>query len=81
MWDESGERYINVFINSQAIGIEGSFNRLYNGLFNLIDTAKVTKIGKPAGLENSENTNPELTQAYFSTSSLDIIRVNIQSVE
>ncbi|WP_299437452.1 imelysin family protein [uncultured Aquimarina sp.] len=81
VWEESGEDYASVFVNSQATAIDGSFNRLYNGLFNLIDTGKVTKIGKPAGLENSENTNPELTQAYFSNSSLEILRENIQSVE
>ena len=81
VWQESGDNYANVFANSQATGIEGSFNKLYNGLFNVIDTGKVTKIGKPAGLENSENTNPELTQAYFSNSSLDILKANILSIE
>ena len=80
-WQESGENYANTFINSNETGIDDSFNLLYNGFFNLIDTGKVTKVGKPAGLENSQNTNPESVQAYFSESSLDILRSNIESVE
>lgn len=81
VWQASGENYANTFVNSDETGIDNSFNLLYNGLFNLIDTGKVTKVGKPAGLENSQNTNPELAQAYFSESSLDILRANIESVE
>lgn len=80
-WQVSGEDYANVFVDNSGTGIQSSFNLLYNGLYNLIDTGKVMKIGKPAGLENSQNTNPELTQAYFSNTSLDILKVNIQSVE
>jgi predicted lipoprotein len=73
--------YATTFINSEETGIDDSFNLLYNGLYNLIDNAKITKIGKPAGLENSENTNPEISQAYFSHTSLDILRNNIESIE
>lgn len=75
------ENYANTFINNNAEGIQGSFNKLYNGLYNLIDTAKIKKVGKPAGLENSTNTNPELLQAYFSKLSLNILMENINSVE
>ena len=41
----------------------------------------MTKVGKPAGLENSAVINPELTQAYFSNTSLDIIKANMESIE
>ncbi|WP_298423672.1 imelysin family protein [uncultured Kordia sp.] len=81
IWSVSGDNYSTTFINNTNTGIQGSFNLLYNGLYNLIDTGKVTKIGKPAGLENSQNTNPELTQAYFSNTSLAILMKNIESVE
>lgn len=80
IWTTS-ENYANTFINNNADGIQGSFNKLYNGLYNLIDTAKIKKVGKPAGLENSTNTNPELLQAYFSELSLNILMENITSVE
>ncbi|MDO7136509.1 imelysin family protein [Algibacter lectus] len=73
--------YGSTFIANQETGIKGSFNLLYNGLFNLIDNAKITKIGKPAGLENSDNVNPEISQAYFSHTSLAIIENNIKSLE
>ncbi|WP_158849815.1 imelysin family protein [Algibacter sp. L1A34] len=73
--------YATTFINNEEAGIKSSFNLLYNGLFNLIDNAKITKIGKPAGLENSENTNPEISQAYFSHTSLKILENNIKSIE
>lgn len=81
IWNVSGNNYSATFIENTNTGIQGSFNLLYNGLYNLIDTGKVTKIGKPAGLENSQNTNPELTQAYFSNTSLAILKNNIESVE
>jgi len=80
IWTTS-EDYANTFINSDANGIHGSFNKLYNGLYNLIDTAKIKKVGKPAGLENSTNTNPELLQAYFSSTSLNILKENMNSIE
>lgn len=73
--------YGDTFIEDKGTGINGSFNLLYNGLYNLIDTGKVTKIGKPAGLENSSNTDPEITQAFYSNTSLEILRRNILSIK
>lgn len=80
-WSESGDNYKTTFIENTSTGIDASFSLLYNGIYNLIDTGKVTKIGKPAGLENSQNTNPEATQAHFSNTSLAILKENIESVE
>lgn len=73
--------YGTTFVENEATGIDSSFNLFYNGIYNLIDTGKVTKIGKPAGLENSSNTDPEITQAFYSHSSLAILRRNILSVK
>ncbi|MEM6722127.1 MAG: imelysin family protein [Bacteroidota bacterium] len=81
MWNVSGENYKTTFIENTATGIKASFSLLYNGLHNLIDTGKVTKIGKPAGLENSQNTNPEIAQAHLSQTSLAILKSNIESIE
>ncbi|NQY04978.1 MAG: imelysin family protein [Flavobacteriaceae bacterium] len=81
IWSATGDDYANTFINNTSSGIQGSFNRYFNGLHNLVDTGKVTKVGKPAGLENSAVINPELTQAYFSNTSLDIIKANMESIE
>lgn len=81
IWVATGENYAETFINNNASGIDGSFSLYFNGLHNLIDTDKVTKVGKPAGLENSQVINPELTQAFYSRSSLDIIAINIQTLE
>ncbi|AUC75870.1 imelysin family protein [Olleya sp. Bg11-27] len=80
IWNAPGN-YAATFIDTNETGIRASFNRLFNGLYNLIDTAKITKIGKPAGLENSQATNPEQTQAYFSSLSLAILKQNITSIE
>ncbi|WP_240751463.1 imelysin family protein [Flagellimonas onchidii] len=73
IWAEDGEDYANTFINSNATGIDGSFNLFFNGLYNSIDTGKVTKIGKPAGLENSPNSNPDIVQAPYSGQSLALL--------
>ncbi|QCE40060.1 imelysin family protein [Psychroserpens sp. NJDZ02] len=75
------EHYANTFITNNDTGIRASFNILFNGVYNLIDTAKITKIGKPAGLENSQATNPDETQAYFSSLSLAILKENMTSVK
>ncbi|WP_299385229.1 imelysin family protein [uncultured Lacinutrix sp.] len=80
IWNTPGN-YATAFIDNNETGIRDSFNRLFNGLNNLIDTAKITKIGKPAGLENSQATNPDQSQAYFSSLSLSILKENINSVE
>ncbi len=78
-WDSNYGNYVSTFINNSGTGINNTFNRLFNGLHNLVDTAKVTKVGKPAGLENSTNTNIEGLQAHFSKFSLAIIKRNIES--
>lgn len=81
IWLPSGSNYANTFVNNTETGIRSSFNIFYNGLYNSIDTGKVTKIGKPAGLEKSDVIDPELTQALFSDTSLTLIRTNIESIE
>lgn len=73
--------YKNEFINSDAKGIDGSFNKFFNALHNMIDTGKITKIGKPAGLENSQVVNPEITQAFYSNTSLNILKANMETLE
>lgn len=78
---ENPTNYSETFLTNEGTGIRGSFNLFYNGLHNLIDTGKVTKIGKPAGLENSSNTDPETTQAFYSHTSLAILKRNILSVK
>ena len=80
IWKEP-TNYANTFLTNESTGIKGSFNMYYNGLYNLIDTGKVTKIGKPAGLENSTNTDPEITQAFYSHTSLEILKRNIVSIQ
>lgn len=81
IWSVDGNNYANSLVNNRETGIDGSFNLFFNGIYNAIDTGKVTKIGKPAGLEKSSVTNPELTQAHFSNSSLALLRASIQSIE
>ncbi len=80
IWSPTGQDYANTFSTNTATGIEASFNLLFNGLHNIIATGKVSKIGKPAGFEASAAINPEASQAFFSDTSLDIIRSNMQSV-
>lgn len=78
IWSATGQNYSDEFINSNEDGIRGSFNRYFNGLYNLIDTGKVSKIGKPGGLENSPVINASLSQAFRSDMSLPILRANME---
>ncbi|WP_034057642.1 imelysin family protein [Lacinutrix jangbogonensis] len=80
IWNTPGNFSLSL-IDNEDTGIQSSFNIIYNGLYNLIETAKISKIGKPAGLENSSLINPDQTQAYFSALSLLILKENINSVE
>jgi len=81
IWSTSGENYATTFINNEGTGTNESINLLYNGINNIIDTGKVTKIGKPAGLESSEMVNTEIVQAPFSELSLELLLQNIETVE
>lgn len=81
IWSADGENYTTTFINSEESGISNSFNLLFNGLYNAVDTGKVTKIGKPGGLENSDVVIPDLVQAPYSNQSLSLLLKSIETVE
>ncbi len=81
IWSQDGENYAAKFIANEDSGINDSFNLFLNGLNNAIDTGKVTKIGKPAGLESSDVVNPEIVQAPYSDQSLQLLLESIETVE
>lgn len=80
-WDKDNGNYTGTFIDNELSSIEGSFNMLYNGVYNVIDNAKVTKIGKPAGLETSKTTNTYLLQAPYSGISAEMVLENLNITE
>ena len=53
----------------------------FNQLINILDIIRVTKLGKPSGLENSSNVYVESLEAYRSKSSLELMRSSIEEVE
>ncbi|NQX85419.1 MAG: imelysin family protein [Flavobacteriaceae bacterium] len=81
IWSATGQNYASTFSNNEQEGLASSFNMLYNGLYNVIDNCKVTKVGKPGGLENSNFTNPEIVENYYTGNSLDLILKNLESIE
>ncbi|MEO0573484.1 MAG: imelysin family protein [Bacteroidota bacterium] len=81
IWQPDGDNYATTFINNEDTGIRASFNLFFNGLNNAVDTGKVTKIGKPGGLETSEIPNPDIVQAPFSNISLELLTVSMEMVE
>jgi predicted lipoprotein len=81
VWASDGQDYAALFIQNAGSGIDDSANLFYNGIHNILDVTKTTKVGKPAGLENSQVVNPVLTQAYLSDTSLDLIKASIESAE
>jgi uncharacterized protein len=80
-WSPEEEDYLHQFIQNTNNSIGGSFNMLYNGIYNVIDNAKVTKIGKPSGLEKSDALIPEILQAQFSGISKELVLENILAAE
>jgi len=81
LWNTNGENYSTSFINNSDTGLNASVNRLFNGLYNVVSTAKVTKVGKSAGLENSNNINLNELQARYSGYSKELIIENLKSVK
>ncbi|MDG1228024.1 MAG: imelysin family protein [Polaribacter sp.] len=53
----------------------------FNQLINILDIIRVTKIGKPAGLEGSDSSAIESLEAYRSESSLELIKSSIEEVQ
>ncbi|PHS10406.1 MAG: hypothetical protein COA88_02885 [Kordia sp.] len=81
LWQANGDNYLTTFINNTETGLSNSINMLFNGCYNVVDTAKVTKIGKSAGLENSNNVNLDELQARYSGYSKELIIENLKSVK
>ena len=81
VWLDEGEGYAKTFSSNKADGLDGSFNLLYNGLYNAANTAKVTKIGKPGGFEKSPRTNPGRVQAPYSNLSLELTVASLEVIE
>lgn len=81
IWNIPPENYASQFINNNQTGLKSSNNMLFNGILNVIESVKKAKLGKPAGLEGSSNTDQELLQAFRSGFSLEIIKSNIKSLE
>ncbi|MGB1042379.1 MAG: imelysin family protein [Tenacibaculum sp.] len=52
-----------------------------NQIINVLDVAKVTKIGKPAGFEKSNNIAPTTLQAYRSKTSLKLIEATLNEIK
>ncbi|MCD8445550.1 imelysin family protein, partial [Tenacibaculum finnmarkense] len=52
-----------------------------NQIINVLDMAKVTKVGKPAGFEKSSNSVPTGLQAYRSKNSLLLIQAMLAEVK
>ncbi|MEM8929433.1 MAG: imelysin family protein [Bacteroidota bacterium] len=81
IWAPGGENYAATFVANKATGINNPFNLLFNGLYNAANTAKVTKIGKPGGLEKSPRTNPQKVQAPYSHESLALTLASVAVIE
>ncbi|MBU2996805.1 imelysin family protein [Cellulophaga baltica] len=74
--------YKTEFANSDGDACTSNARCLaFNQLINILDVIKVTKIGKPAGLESSDNIDLEILEAFRSKTSLELIKSSIEEVE
>jgi predicted lipoprotein len=74
--------YKTEFANSDGDACTSNARCLaFNQLINILDVIKVTKIGKPAGLESSDNIDLEILEAFRSKTSLDLIKSSIEEIE
>ncbi|WP_158837883.1 imelysin family protein [Polaribacter sp. L3A8] len=78
-WEQG---YKDTFKNYKSLScIENARCLAFNQLINIIDIIRVTKIGKPAGLEKTPNTDVELLEAYRSKSSLKLIQSSLEEIQ
>ncbi len=74
--------YFDTYINAdQSICSNNAKCLIINQIINVLDVAKVTKIGKPAGFENSDNIVPNNLESYRSRNSLSLIESMLAEVE
>ena len=72
--------YKETFINATAVSCTENARCLtFNQLINIIDVIRVTKLGKPAGLESS-TTDVEGLEAFRSGNSLALIKSSLDEV-
>ena len=78
-WEQG---YKETFKNYKSLScVENARCLAFNQLINIIDIIRVTKIGKPAGLEKSPNTDLSILEAYRSRSSLKLIKSSLEEVQ
>lgn len=74
--------YFDIYINANESLCNNNARCLtINQIINVLDVAKVTKIGKPAGFEKSDNIAPDNLEAYRSRNSLVLIEVMLAEVK
>lgn len=74
--------YLETFINSnETICSQNATCLAVNQLINILDVTRVTKIGKPSGIESSGNITPEKLEAFRSRSSLLLISSMLEEVK
>ncbi|GGD04847.1 imelysin family protein [Hyunsoonleella pacifica] len=74
--------YLNIYTNANESLCSNNAKCLtINQIINVLDVAKVTKIGKPSGFEKSDNVSPNSLEAYRSRNSLALIEAILSEVE
>lgn len=74
--------YKETFINATGVSCRDNARCLaFNQLINVIDVIRVTKVGKPAGLDSSSNIDVESLEAYRSENSLSLIKSSLEEIE
>ncbi|MCB4799953.1 imelysin family protein [Neotamlana laminarinivorans] len=74
--------YKNTFINLTDVSCTENARCLaFNQLINVIDVIRVTKLGKPSGLESSSSATVTDLEAYRSGQSLNLIKSELEEVQ
>lgn len=77
---ESG--YKETFINATDVSCTENARCLaFNQLINVIDVIRVTKLGKPAGLESSSSPAVESLEAFRSENSLQLLKSSLEEIQ
>ncbi|GAB4331256.1 MAG: hypothetical protein OHK0038_05990 [Flammeovirgaceae bacterium] len=70
------------FVNNSGTDASSSTSELYNNMVKSFEAIKNFKIGLPAGKRPGQTkTEPQLVEAYYSGSSVEVLKLHFQAIE
>jgi predicted lipoprotein len=80
-WKPSGGNFLEVFANQYGTDLGSSLGMLVEDMVALSESMKNEKIGRPLGMSNSQNPQPDSVEARLSVQSMAFFLENVVGME